>query len=178
MTLRRRPLSDSFSIGKQREKLEAEPENTSALEMIEFYKTFAEEKLKQEGDPQWQKDNMEYDLRTTDWIAEKCEDDVYAQNLYAAMCNNDFIKNDVWPLLQDKRWSCSWRYAGGILADIRQRGDYMDFYCSGIRNSEYDEEINAKLNGRNYVAECVVTDEIKQDLFRLGWLVITEDNEE
>jgi len=110
--------------------------------------------------------NLEYDLLTTDWILQKVRNSkTYSQNLYAAMCNTDFVKNDVWPRLQDKRWSCSWRYAGGIIADMRQEGDYIDWYCSGIGN-----------NNNGYVGEGYVTDEIREDLLKLGWIVIDDDN--
>lgn len=109
--------------------------------------------------------NLEYDLLTSQWILEKTRmSDVYAQNLYAALCNNSFVKNDVWPLLQEKTWHCSWRYAGGIIADMQEKGDYIDWYCSGIRDS-YD-------NG--FVSEQTVTDEIRKDLLKLGWLVVDE----
>lgn len=151
------------------------PDNTDAQSMIDYYMTYAENKALREEDPQWQKNNLEYDLRSTDWIAEKCKDEAYAQNLYSALCNNQFIKNDVWPLLKDQLWSCSWRYAGGIIADIREEGDYIDWYCSGIRDS-YDDEPNKW--GRRYVSESVVTEEIKNDLFELGWLVRPYPDEE
>ena len=49
--------------------------------------------------------------------------DVYAQHLYAAMCNQSFIKNEVWPRLKGETWGCSWRCAGGIIADMRDEGD-------------------------------------------------------
>ena len=82
-------------------------------------------------DPEKRVNNMEYDLLTTDWILEKARTrDDYAQNLYAAMCNNGFIKLEVIPVLKGEEWSCSWRYAGGIIADMRQEGDYIDWYCS------------------------------------------------
>lgn len=173
--IRRRPISDNFSIAKEQEKLVVNPDNTGALEMIDYYMSHAENKALREEDSQWQKNNLEYDLRSTDWIAEKCKDEAYAQNLYAALCNNQFIKNDVWPLLKDDLWSCSWRYAGGIIADIREEGDYIDWYCSGIRD-KYDAEANTF--GRCYVSESVVTDEIRQDLFTLGWLVRPYPDEE
>lgn len=116
-------------------------------------------------DLEQQRNNLEYDLLSTDWILDKTrKSDVYAQNLYAALCNNDFIRNDVWPILQEKTWGCSWRYAGGIIADMQQKGDYIDWYCSGIRD-KYD-------NG--FVSEQTVTDEIKEDLLKLGWLVVDE----
>jgi len=104
--------------------------------------------------------------------------------LYAAMCNNTFQKNDVWPLLKDQRWGCSWRSAGGVIADMRQEGDYIDWYCSGIRNDPIDDEGYAQLDQaqqeyyletKRYVSESVVTDEIREDLFKLGWLVIDDD---
>ena len=113
---------------------------------IEMYKTFREQDAANVSDPKWQKDNMEYDLRSTQWIIDKVKGDVvYAQHLYAAMCNNDFTKNDVIPILTEKRWSCSWRHAGGILADMKQEGDYIDYYCSGIRDSKIldDDEFRA-----------------------------------
>jgi len=121
-----------------------------------------------DSDLEWQKNNMEYDLRTTDWILEKVRNsEQYAQNLYAAMCNNRFQQNDVLPILKDQYWSCSWRYAGGIIADMRQEGDYIDYYCSGIRDS-YEG---------GYVSETVITDEIREDLFKLGWLCFSDDDE-
>ena len=129
--------------------------------------------------------DMEWDLRTTDWILEKVrESDVYAQHLYAAMCNNEFQKNEVWPTLKDQRWSCSWRYAGGIIADMQQKGDYIDWYCSGIRGDKLTDQEFADLTedqkliyleSQSYVGESVVTDEIRKDLFRLGWTVIDEE---
>jgi hypothetical protein len=109
------------------------------------------------------KANLEYDLLKTDWIVYKCKNsDKYAQNLYAALCNNLFYKND-------EEWSCSWRYAGGIVAEIRgdgklidlyshRIGDYMDWYCSGIAERD---------NG--YVPEGEVTSEVYNDLLNLGW---------
>lgn len=128
--------------------------------MLEWYAQHDQMKLEREQDPTWQKDNLEYDLRTTDWILQKVrESKPYAQNLYAAMCNNDFIKNDVWPILTEEAWGCSWRYAGGIIADMREEGDYIDWYCSGYHAVD------------GYVSECEVTDEIREDLLKLGWIV-------
>jgi hypothetical protein len=145
---------------------------------LDIYKSARQRDEERMVDPEWQKDNMEYDLRSTEWILEKVRaSDVYAQNLYAAICNNDFQKLDVMPILKDQTWSASWRYAGGIVADMLQKGDYIDWYCSGIRNDTgYNPEINIKFpNG--YVPESVVTDEIREDLTRLGWIVVDQNNE-
>jgi len=135
-------------------------------------------------DPEWQKDNMEYDLRSTQWIIDKVKsDDVYAQHLYAAMCNNEFTKNDIIPILTEKRWGCSWRHAGGVIADMKEQGDYIDWYCSGIRKDDISDhefkELNVEeqeliLQTKAYVSESVVTDEIRADLLKLGWLVIDD----
>ena len=89
---------------------------------IEMYKTWREQAEENMVDPEWQKLNLEYDLRSTKWICDKSKSsNIYAQNLYAAMCNNDFQKNDVWPTLKNQTWSCSWRHAGGIIADIENK---------------------------------------------------------
>ena len=155
---------------------------------IEMYKTWREQDEANIVDPNWQKDNMEYDLRSTQWIIDKVKgDDVYAQNLYASMCNRDFTKNDVWPILTEKRWSCSWRHAGGIVADMQEKGDYIDWYCSGIRDAkELDDDEFQKLTTKQQeiymqnkacVGEGMVTDEIREDLLKLGWIVIDEEPE-
>lgn len=158
-----------------------------AQEMIDFYRTWQQSRDELEATDEWKIDNMEYDLRSTQWIVDKVKsDDVYAQHLYAAMCNNEFIKNDVWPILTEKKWSCSWRSAGGIVANMQEKGDYIDWYCSGIRDSaDMDDDQFRQLNkeqqeyylqSKAFVNESVVTDEIKQDLLKLGWLVKEGDS--
>jgi hypothetical protein len=154
---------------------------------IEMYKTFREQDEENIANPAWQKDNMEYDLRSTQWIIDKVKgDEVYAQHLYASMCNREFTKNDVWPILTEKRWGCSWRHAGGIVADMREQGDYIDWYCSGIRDAKVldDDEFRALtkeqqeyyIQGKAFVPESCVTDEIRQDLLKLGWIVLDDED--
>lgn len=109
--------------------------------------------------------DLELELMSTNWILEKVKDETYAQNLYAALCNNQFVKNEVFPILKEDYWHCSWRYAGGIIADMRREGEYLDWYCSGIGD-----------NDKDFVGEGHVTDEIREDLLKLGWIVI-ENNE-
>lgn len=153
--------------------------------MIEYYDNTKTQADQHTQDPEWQKDNLEFDLRTTDWVLDKVrESRVYAQNLYAAMCNNTFQKQEVWPILKNETWSCSWRYAGGIVADMRGEGDYVDWYCSGIRDTtpmeqpEWDmltlEQQTFHKESQAHVGECTVTDEIREDLARLGWTVISD----
>ena len=182
----RSPQRGTFSMERYKKMLEDDPSDESAQSMIDFYKNHRQRRLDLEETDEWSIDNMEYDLRTSELIIEKCKDKIYAQHLYAAMCNNEFTKNDVWPILRDKRWGCSWRYAGGIIADIRQEGDYIDWYCSGIRNQEdlTTEEYNQMsredqeryLEANASVAESFVTDEIRKDLLTIGWLVVDSEN--
>ena len=131
--------------------------------------------------------NLEYDLRSTDWILAKARaSESYSQNLYAALCNNEFRKIEIVAILRDDRWSCSWRYAGGIIADMLGKGDYMDWYCSGIRGGVTQEDIAEMSHEHqarhqwyeeNFVSESVVTDEIRADLLKLGWIVIDQADE-
>jgi hypothetical protein len=110
--------------------------------------------------------NLEEDIRACAWMLKKIVDsETYAQNLYAAMCNNVFQRNEVWPRLKDEYWSCSWRSAGGIVADLRGQGDYIDWYCSGIIG------VGEADSFQGYVSESTITDEIRQDLFAIGWTV-------
>ena len=109
----------------------------------------------------YMKYNLDLDLITSEYIENKCKNAIYAQNLYAAMCNNRFEKAGL-------EWTTSWRGAGGIIADMRnRREDYMDWYCTGIYLDEH-----------GYVSEGTVTEEIAMDLFRLGWIVRKYDDED
>lgn len=154
------------------------------LEVLEREQTWGDLVKKREASPAWKENNLEYDLRSTKWICDKAKaSEAYAQNLYAAMCNNDFQKLEVWPLLKGQTYSCSWRYAGGIVADMVETGDYIDWYCSGINGGASEEQLAAMTNEdrakyywyqENFVGESVVTDEIKQDLEKLGWKVVED----
>ena len=149
--------------------------------IIEMYNSRILQDEENLTDTDWQTNNMEFDMRSADWMVAKVrESRVYAQNLYAAMCNNDFQQLEVWPILKDDRWSCSWRHAGGIIADMRGKGDYIDWYCSGIRNLEpvepeewnnwtLEQQTRYK-EGEAFVGEGMITDEIKSDLKKLGWI--------
>ena len=97
--------------------------------------------------------DLENDLYHCSWMPRRVEHDDYAQLLYAALCNNRFQKQEVWPVLKGDTWSCTWRSAGTIVAELRGEGDYMDWYLSGN--------------------EGVVVDIIAEDLEKLGWQVVT-----
>lgn len=154
---------------------------------LELERMVNEQNAQREANDEWKKNNLEYDLRSTTWICDKAKArEEYAQNLYAAMCNNDFQKLEVWPLLKGETYSCSWRYAGGIIADMIEQGDYIDWYCSGIRGGASEEELAAmteeqrtkyKWYDEKFVSESVVTDEVREDLKKLGWNVIEENND-
>jgi hypothetical protein len=138
-------------------------------EIVQMYETWASEP-EYENRPE---NDLEYDLRTTEWILAKTRSsESYAQNIYAALCNMRWQKLDVFPILKDEFWSCSWRHAGGIVANMLQKGDYMDWYCSGMGGvATYDlqegEEYMARMK---YVPEATVTEEIREDFQKLGWV--------
>lgn len=158
------------------------------LGAIERERSWNELVKKREASEEWKKNNLEYDLRSTKWICDKAKArEEYAQNLYAAMCNNEFQKQDVWPVLKDQRYSCSWRYAGGIIADMIETGDYIDWYCSGINGGATEEQLAAMTNEelakyhwyqKYFVGESKVTDEIREDLKLLGWNIINDTSGE
>ena len=123
--------------------------------------------------PEFKINNMEYDMSQAEWFVSRVRGSkTYAQNLYAAMCNNSFQKQDVWLVLKDEYWSCTWRSAGGIVANLEgQGGDYMDWYCSGMGSGLGNGDTDGDLH---YVGESVVTDEIGADLALLGWRVVED----
>lgn len=122
------------------------------------------------------------DIRNTPWIVEKIKTNKnYAQNVYAALCNIIWYKTtEFLPILKgDNEWSCSWRWAGGFVAEIEgQGGDYMDWYCSGIKGSLNDEEfhnltreeqedyLNIK---NNWQGEGYVAGQVSEDFAKIGW---------
>jgi hypothetical protein len=156
---------------KRCEEQDVEPSE----DYLNIYKSAKQRDIDNMNDPEWQKENLEYDLRTTEWILDKVRaSESYAQNLYAALCNRDFMKLDVIPILKDQLWHCSWRYAGGIVADMKGEGDYIDYYCSGIGSHESGYGLSGK-RGNGYVSEGTVTQEIEADLLKLDWRVMPED---
>lgn len=105
--------------------------------------------------------NLERDIKKTWWMVEHIRtNEVYAQNLYAAFCNNQFGPYDVWAILKNVTWECSWSYAANMVAEIRE--DLFDrWYCSGVQ-----------LINPDFVPESVIVPTIERDLEKLGWLVV------
>ena len=97
------PERHTFQVEGAKKRAEEKGEEVPE-HYLNFWKTAKEQDEANLVDPAWQKDNMEYDLRSTKWICDKAKaSDNYAQNLYAAMCNMQFIKLDVMPILKNQR---------------------------------------------------------------------------
>lgn len=75
-------------------------------------------------------------------IVDKAQDDAFAQHLYASLCNTPWRNKQTGDM-----YTCSWRYAGGFVASLREKGeDYLDFYCSGgegLVHPDVYKELNA-----------------------------------
>jgi hypothetical protein len=158
-----------------------EEPNPDYVNMYKTWKQMDEERIQ---NPAWQKNNMEYDLRSSKELCDKVKKyDNYAQNLYAAMCNMTWQSREFWQELKGETWSCSWRSSGGIIADMQEKGDYIDWYCSGIGSQEdgyglSDVKPELDEDGRTYVPEGVITEEVELDLNRLGWRPVPYSDDE
>jgi hypothetical protein len=181
--MNRSPERNTFQLKNYLERCEADGKEPSEA-YIELYKSADRNDMENEVNAQWKLNNLEYDLRSTRWICDKAKArEEYAQHIYAALCNQAWQRNDVWPLLAGQVYSCSWRYAGGIVADMRETGDYIDWYCSGIRGGASEEDL-AEMTPeerqrydwymKNFVSESTVTDEICEDFFKLGWIPVDD----
>ena len=89
---------------------------------------------------------FEEDLKS---LSQKINEDIdFATDVYRALCNMQWKRSDD----PEDIYSCSWRYAGGLIAGMRGMHDMMDyceFYCSGN--------------------EGMVTEEVKESFKKLGW---------
>ena len=114
--------------------------------------------------------HLDMDVCQCTWIVDKIRrDDAYAQNFYAALCDQVWYEQDAWQILGDRTWCCSWRTAAAIVADIRGSGDYIDWYCSGSFVWHDQDGYEPTTVEKRYVAEGMITAEIRQDLASLGW---------
>ena len=185
--MNRSPDRNTFQVNAYIERCQADGVEPRE-DYINMYKRETELDLEFEQDTEQHKNNLEYDLRTTPWICNKAKSsEIYAQNIYAALCNQSWKRNDVWPLLKGETWSCSWRYAGGIVADMVEQGDYIDWYCSGIQGSASENELAAMTEEQrtkyqwyqeHFVGEGHITEEIREDFFKLGWIPVEDSSTE
>lgn len=84
-------------------------------------------------------ENFERDLMSLFQIPRDRE---FAVNIYRALCNLQW-RNKKNP---ENVYSCSWRFAGGLVARcVCQGEDYIDYYCSG-GEGDVTEEIEKLLN--------------------------------
>jgi hypothetical protein len=84
--------------------------------------------------------DFEADLREA--LGKRMRINAVAGQVYSALCNVN------WTHEGGTRYSCSWRYAGGLVAEIRGVGeDYLDFYCGG-REGHVSDLVSAAMHER------------------------------
>lgn len=141
-------------IDNCKKRLEKDPDNVEIKNTLNFY----ERCRILDGLDNPKNNDLSYDLRKCEWIVAKCKSSrQYSQHLYAALCNNSFFKDG-------NEWSCSWRSSAGLVSNLREQGDYVDWYCSGIP-AEWNIPIEDGL-----VGEGTITDQVRNDLAAIGWI--------
>jgi hypothetical protein len=83
--------------------------------------------------------SLERDLDLSPRIRSLVESELFATLLYGALCNTTWLHKAT-----GTPWHCSWRHAGAVVAGLRCRGDYMDWYCS-TGEGLVDEEVLAEI---------------------------------
>ena len=94
--------------------------------------------------------NLERDFAMSDRIRGLIRSDVFAVLLYGALCNTSWRHKATGAI-----WHCSWRGAGGIVAELRGEGCYMDWYCSS--------------------GEGLVDEHVLAEIGALGWALVEAD---
>lgn len=78
-------------------------------------------------------------------LSDKVIEDDFANKLYGSLCNIIWYNKST-----EDIYSCSWRYAGELVGDMRCKGeDYLDFYCNGKEGS-IDSEVCKELMKLGY----------------------------
>lgn len=54
------------------------------------------------------------------------ENEAFAKLVWGGLANVIWVNKKT-----DDEFSCTFRYAGGLISEITERGDYMTYYCSG-----------------------------------------------
>jgi len=83
--------------------------------------------------------SLERDLGLSARIRGLVGGELFATLLYGALCNTLWRHKAT-----GTPWSCSWRHAGAVVADLRCQGDYMDWYCS-MGEGLVDEQVLAEI---------------------------------
>lgn len=112
--------------------------------------------------PETDAPSLEVDLAGDSAFLARVSDAGFAHALYETLCNREFRKAG-----SDGRWSCTWRYAGGMIADLRGKGEgYLDFYLAEPRDSQ-GVALGGRLPG--------LMAEVEAEFLRLGWHELTEE---
>lgn len=78
-------------------------------------------------------DGLERDLMADAAVREDVKDDAFAERLYDTIAAVDWVKGS-------ETWSCSARYAGGLVADLRDRNEsYTEFYPGSGRGGTHED---------------------------------------
>ena len=100
--------------------------------------------------------SLELDLYQAKHIVRRCQSDPkeFATELYCALCNVTWKHRET-----ENTFSCSWRYAGGIVSTMSHSvDDHMIYYGAGN--------------------EGTVTEDVLTELDKLGWEPTEEENEQ
>lgn len=88
--------------------------------------------------------DLERDLARSRRIRDLVRSELFATLLYGSLCNTTWRHRESGAL-----WGRSWRHAGGIVAELRCEGSYLDWYCS--------------------MGEGLVDDQVLAEIETLGW---------
>ena len=92
----------------------------------------------------------DFEADLTAALGEKMKaDDAFCSLVWGALSNVD------WYHPGDKtEYSCSFRYAGGVVAEISGRGDYMTYYCSSP-DGVVPEEIAHAMKKHGWISDTI-----------------------
>lgn len=82
-----------------------------------------------------------------DGIGDKIKDDEIARQLWSALANVEWYHPE-----SGESASYSFRAAGGLIAELRGEGDYMDWYCCGPY-AEISPYIGRALKKQGWIAD-------------------------